>query len=245
MEKKRDWLLPASIVIAAVLVSGALVYNAGVSDVSKTEENGQVVQNQGPAELIRPVSNNDHIRGAGNPTVIIVEYSDLECPYCKTFHETMQQVMSEYDNQVAWVYRQFPLTSIHPKAVQEAEASECAAELGGNDAFWAYVDGIFKITPSNNGLDLGLLPDIAVGIGLDRNEFQSCLDGGKMAERIDEDMEDVGKLDAWSRQNTGRGIGTPYSVVINNKTGESTVIPGAVPFAQVKSAIDQILNSDK
>jgi protein-disulfide isomerase len=106
-----------------------------------------------------PVTEKDHIFGNPQAEMVIVEYSDLECPFCKRFHETMIQIMSEYgkEGKVAWVYRHFPLDAIHSKARREAEAVECAGELGGNDKFWAYVNKLVEITPSNNQLDASLL----------------------------------------------------------------------------------------
>jgi protein-disulfide isomerase len=101
---------------------------------------------------IRPVTEADHILGNPNAKIIIVEYSDLECPFCKQFHNTMHQIISNNPD-VAWVYRHYPIPQLHPKAFHEAEATECAWEQGGNDAFWKYTDTIYKITPSNNGLD--------------------------------------------------------------------------------------------
>src|SRR6185436_7093141 len=82
---------------------------------------------------MEPVTEKDHILGNPNAEVIMVEYSDLECPFCKEFHSTLRRVMNEYgkDGKVAWVYRHFPIDSLHPKARKEAEATECAAELGG------------------------------------------------------------------------------------------------------------------
>lgn len=109
------------------------------------------------SDSVRPVGEGEHLRGDPKATVKIVEFSDLECPFCKRFHLTMQQVMEEYSGKVAWVYRHFPLDSLHSKARKEAEATECAAELAGNDGFWAYIDKLFEITPSNNGLDPSLL----------------------------------------------------------------------------------------
>ncbi len=106
-----------------------------------------------------PVTEKDHIYGNPAADLLLVEYSDLECPFCKRFHETMTQVMKEYGDtgKVAWVYRHFPLDSIHSKARHEAEATECAGELGGKDKFFEYLNKLMEITPSNNQLDPNLL----------------------------------------------------------------------------------------
>jgi protein-disulfide isomerase len=94
---------------------------------------------------LRPLDENDHLQGATDAPVVVLEYSDLQCPYCKRFHDTMNQVMEKYgtEKKVAWAYRHFPILSNHPDAAKVAEASECAAELGGNDAFWKFLDEVF------------------------------------------------------------------------------------------------------
>ncbi len=94
---------------------------------------------------ITPLSQKDHLNGNPNAPVKIIEYSDLECPFCKEFHETMLQVMREYgaEGQVAWVYRHFPLTK-HPQAEPDAEAAECVASLGGETAFWDFITKVFS-----------------------------------------------------------------------------------------------------
>jgi protein-disulfide isomerase len=108
---------------------------------------------------IPPITDKDHIFGNRNADLLIVEYSDPECPFCKRFDATMNQVMDQYQasNKVAWVYRHFPLDSIHPKSRHESEALECANEIGGNAKFWEYVKVLFKVTPGNDGLDPTLL----------------------------------------------------------------------------------------
>ena len=108
------------------------------------------------AKAMRPVSkDSDHIRGNPAAPVTLVEYSDFECPFCKRFHTTAKRLVDESGGRVKWVYRHFPLDELHPvKARQEAVASECAAELGGNDAFWKFADRLYELTPSNNKTDI-------------------------------------------------------------------------------------------
>ena len=151
----------------------------------------------------------------------------------------MQRVLAEYGDKVAWVYRHFPIDELHPKARKEAEASECANELGGNDKFWAYIDRLFAITPSNNRLEPTELPKIAEYVGLDKTPFESCLASGKYAEKISNDLKDAGSAGA---------RGTPYSLVVA-ENGKKFVIPGALPFddsltpgqPNVKAIIDAAL----
>lgn len=190
------------------------------------------------AKSIKPVGVDDHIRGNPEAPVKLVEFSDFECPFCKRAHHTLQQVMAAYgeSGDVAWVYRHFPLDSLHKKARKEAQASECANELGGNDAFWAYADRLFEVTPSNDRLDLSLLPQIAEDVGLDRAKFEACLAGdergGKYADRIESDYQDAV---------TSGGTGTPFTVVIA-PNGEVFPISGAQPYAAFRSIIDLALS---
>lgn len=179
---------------------------------------------------LAPVTDKDWTRGKKNAKIAVVEFSDTECPFCKRFHPTMQQLVKEYPNDVKWIYRHFPLTSIHTKAVKEAEATECAGELGGNEGFWKYIDRLFEVTPSNDGLDPAQLPQIAEDVGLNRKKFESCLESGKYAEKVQKQADDA--IAAGAR-------GTPYSVVV---VGDQNVpVSGALPYEQLKSIIDQLI----
>ena len=152
----------------------------------------------------------DHVLGNPNAEVVIVEYSDLECPFCRVFHQTLTRIMEEYGKggSVAWVYRHFPLAQLHTKAAREAEATECAAELGGNLAFWKYINRIFEVTPSNDGLDLAKLPAIAAEVGLDRKAFEACLTSGRHASRVESE---------YTEATSAGGRGTPFNVLLLRK----------------------------
>jgi len=192
------------------------------------------------AGSVKPVTSKDHILGDPDAPVKLIEFSDFECPFCKSFHQSLARVMDEYgkDGRVAWVYRHFPIDELHSKARKEAQAAECANELGGNRAFWAYADKIFAATPSNNRLDLSLLPKFAEEIGLDRSNFETCLSGdargGKYAAHIEADVQDA---------SAAGGTGTPYTVVMT-RDGRTFPINGAQPYSVVKSVIDLALKEN-
>ncbi|MEK7112010.1 MAG: DsbA family protein [Patescibacteria group bacterium] len=201
------------------------------SDLAPGGVNGKLSEDQ--AKKVEKPNDKDRIRGSLDAEVYLIEYSDLECPFCKQFHATAQQAVEEYKDKVTWVYRHFPLDTLHPKADKEAEAAECAFELGGQDGFWKYVDKIFEVTPSNNGLDLAKLPTYAGQVGLNQTSFKSCLDGGRYADLVEEQYQ--GGI-------TAGVTGTPGNFIMNKK-GEVWVIPGAVPFDTLKLTIDEALKS--
>jgi protein-disulfide isomerase len=85
----------------------------------------------------------DFVRGDRNARVLLIEYSDYDCPFCIRFHNTAIQLIEKYAGQIAWIYRQFPLDSLHPDARIKSQGAYCAGKLGGNDAFWAFSDAMF------------------------------------------------------------------------------------------------------
>lgn len=223
--------IPSAILLGALIVSGALIYSSKkVTGGSVPTQQPQAVQQTGSLEKMTPVSSSDHIRGNPNAPVKIVEYSDTECPFCKKFQTTMQQVMAEYgkDGKVAWVYRHYPIDQLHSKARKEAIALECANEQGGNDKFWSYADRLYEITPANNGLDLAELPKIAEYLGLDMAKFNTCLASSKYDKHIEDEVQNA--------QATG-GNGTPWSIVVGNN-GKKYPLSGAQPITAIKQLID-------
>lgn len=220
---KSQYSLPIAILAVGALIAG------GIFLVSQ----GKPSQPQGTVADARPVDQTDHIIGNPDAPLKIVEYADLECPYCKVFHETMQQVMDYYgpSGKVAWVFRNFPLGQIHSKAPTEAAAAECAFDQGGNDAFFRYIKRLFEITPSQNGLDLAKLPQIASEVGLDANKLSQCLSANT----------NQAKVQAQYNEAIAAGLqGTP-AVVFMTSEGAVLSLNGAQPYASMRAAIDEIL----
>lgn len=215
--------------------SGALdrAVDAGIERYVERRRAAAAEREQRESGALRPVSNaRDHIRGKPDAPVTLVEYSDFECPFCKRFHGTLKELVDKSGGKVRWVYRHFPLVEIHSKAPREAAASECAAELGGNGAFWKFADRFFELTPSNNKTEIdAVLPRVARDIGLDEARFASCLASGRHTRRVEED-----------RQNalaTG-GRGTPWSIIVS-KRGKTYALSGAQPYAAVRRLVDLAL----
>ena len=143
----------------------------------------------------------------------------------------MLQLMKEYEGKVRWVYRHFPL-SFHQNAQKESEASECVAELGGNDKFWKFIDTIYERTTSNGtGFALDKLSPLAVEVGVDKAKFETCLNSGRYTDYVTQDLN----------SGIAAGVtGTPGTIVMNTK-GQSQIVPGAVDYSELKSLVDALL----
>jgi protein-disulfide isomerase len=226
-QPQNKFLIPLAVVVAGGLVAAAIYFGASPSRpiVSDTTS-----QNAEQVNLV-PVAGTDHIIGSRNADLVIVEYSDTECPFCKVFQNTMKEIVTSYGGKVAWVYRHFPIAQLHSKAPKEAEATECANELGGNQTFWNFINKVFETTNSNDSLDPSELPKIATAVGLGQTAFNTCLSSGRYAEFIKQSVAEAIKAGA---------LGTPYSIIIT-QDGKKILINGAEPIAMVKAKIDALL----
>jgi protein-disulfide isomerase len=224
---------PIAIVIAALIIGAAIYVSGGKAPIQVPANNADTAQASASLDKMAPVTAADHIFGNSNAPVKIVEYSDTECPFCKQFHQTLTQVMNDpaygAAGKVAWVYRDFPLASLHPRSPKEAEAMECANAQGGNDKFWAFMNRIMEVTPSNNGLDPTQLPVIAQYVGLDVAKFNTCLSSGTFTAKVNSMIQEA--------VSTG-GNGTPWSIVVG-PTGKKFPLSGSQSPQAVKALIDQ------
>jgi protein-disulfide isomerase len=181
-----------------------------------------------PSVVAAP-DDNDYFRGDRDAEITLIEYSDFQCPFCTRHHPTMAALVENNPGTVNWIYRHLPLRSIHPGAQKAGEAAECAGDLGGTDAFWAATDAIFE--DSSLATNFAGLAD---KVGLDSAAFVDCVETGKFADAVDEDLASA----------SAAGVrGTPGTIIYNNKTEESSLVSGARGEADIQAIIDNLLSN--
>jgi protein-disulfide isomerase len=214
LQPKSNVLLPISIIVAGLLIGGGLFMGLYLTKSSSPTTASNRPVNQHQEVNLKAVSSADHIRGSINAPVKLIEYSDTDCPFCQAFHPTVNTIYEKHaaTGKVAWVYRYFN-TGIqsHPHTELEARAAACVAQIGGNDAFWKYIDTLFErkdfTTNPPKFLDPSQLPVIAASYGVDKTKFNECLSSNSTAERVAQDTVDIKKAG---------GTGTPYSFIVSN-----------------------------
>lgn len=178
-----------------------------------------------PAQYQVKTPDDDNFMGNESATVTMTEFSDFQCPFCaRFFRDTEPQLKKDYidTGKIRFVYKHYPLPS-HSNAQKSAEASECAADIGGQGAFWQMHDKMFQ---NNNLLSVSNLKRFAREIGLNGTDFDACLDSGAMRGRVLRDQEEGKKLGV---------TGTPGFFINDQK------IEGAQPFSAFKAAIESKL----
>ena len=233
-KKKLDgsaaYAIPLAIVIAGVMVSGSIMFSKG----SPSNAQGAVVgQQEAPARSdidIDELVDDDPSIGDPNAPVTIVEFSDFQCPFCRSFYSsTYQQLKENYvdTGKVRIVYRDFPL-EFHSAARISALASECADE---QDRFWDYHDKLFEeqAKQGNGTISYGIdeLKRWASELGIDSGRFNECLDTQRYADEVDADFA--------AGQSVGVS-GTP-SFYINDR-----LLIGAQPYSEFEALIEAALN---
>lgn len=210
-------------VVGFVVFSG-FTQQEELASISEGFEVNQEIEDdeQSPASIEFNDSPEEHARGGnlGAP-VVIVEFSDFQCSYCSNFHSTMKQVIANYPTEVRWVYRHFPLDSIHVYARKAAEASECADQ---QDRFWEYADALYA---QQSEINIPFLSDLAKRLGLNMDKFNRCLNSGEFTAKVEENYQEGLKI----------GVrGTPGGLI------NGQPLDGAFPYEDLKPIIDGLLN---
>lgn len=233
--RNESLTIPLAIVFSGLLIAGAIIFSgsgksAGAQPVAQQlPETGSALPLEEQLKKLA-INSDDHVLGNPDAPVVIVEYSDTQCPFCLRFHASMNQAISEYgaSGKIAWVHRHWPLEQIHENARSQAHALECANELAGKEAFWKYLDAIF----TTEATAVPDLKQLAVAQGIDGNTFVSCQESKKYNARIDKDLAEGAEL----------GVrGTPYTLIVNQKTKKILPVNGALPYPQLKAQIELAL----
>jgi protein-disulfide isomerase len=223
--KGNPYLIPISIIIAGLFIAAGVFFSGRSGEGLKKEGENT----GGKATTLRSVdTKKDVIRGNKDAKLFIVEFSDFQCPYCRSFHESMKQVISK-NSSVLWTYRHLPLTQIHPEAEPAAIAGECIAKLGGNDAFWTFADSLFE---NQETLGSALYLSLAKKAGISVNAFTECLNSSEVRVEISSDVKEAVDLGA---------RGTPSSFIVNEKGEILEALAGAVPYQDIEAAITRAL----
>jgi len=193
-------------------------YRALVDELRKAGPRVELVLD--PPRYEVAVAPDDPSLGATNAPVTIVEFSDFQCPFCLRVAPTLKKLREAYGDRVRIVWKDFPLTSIHPQAFKAAEAGQCAREQG---KFWEYHDRLFA---NQQALQPEFLKNYASELGLDAAKFNACLDTAKYAERVQEQMGVGNAL----------GVGSTPSLFINGR-----LVAGAHPYETFAAIIDEEL----
>ncbi len=233
---------PSSVAVPIAIVAGfsliaLAIYFSGIGKTTVSTPTVPVEQNtqtaQKPASSIKPVDETDYIRGNQNAPILIVEYSDYDCPFCKSFHETMNLIMDEYgvSGKVAWVYRQFPIAELHPNAPRLSKAALCVGEAGGNDAFWKFSDSIFMERGTNEQTNVSRLEEYATKAGVSSEAYRSCMESNRHEDTIANSLREASEAGIRS---------TPNSFVIVGN--QQVPIEGAIPYEGMKLAIQNLVD---
>ena len=167
------------------------------------------------------VESSDPSRGSASAAVTIVEFSDFQCPYCQRASPALKQLLDKYDGRVRVVWKDFPLTQIHPQAFKAAEAAHCAGDQG---KFWEYHDRLFA---SQHALLVDDLKKYAKETSLDTARFAACLDTSKYSERVRDGVAVGNRL----------GVTSTPTMYINGR-----VVAGAYPYEALAAIVDEELD---
>lgn len=230
--------IPIAIICGFAMIAIAIFFtnSKGAAPNETVVTTAETEQNDGS---IRPVDETDYIYGNPNAPILIIEYSDYECPYCKKYHVTLAQIMQEYgvSGKVAWVYRQFPLTQIHPNASKISEAALCVGEIAGGpttsagqSAFWKFTNKIYEGRDYDTFTNVTKLPDYVEEAGQSKDAYIACLESNKLEQRVIDSAEEAYAIG---------GRGTPYTVLVVGDQQE--VINGAQPYSVVKGIVANLI----
>ena len=217
-------LIVNTLVLVAIFSGGDLlsIGNGGYDEYKPSVDSGADSGNR--VLDVLSVKDGEAVSGNKNSEILLVEYSDFECPFCSRFHPTAKRAVNELG--IAWAYRHFPLPS-HQTAEEGAIIAECVKDNLGDDEFLSYVDGVFE----NGTGNLGLYKSLGKREGLSDLQINTCLASDEYKSRVQDSVA----------EGSGIGVrGTPGSFIINRSTNKIAEVPGAVDFDTLRGIIDSV-----
>lgn len=226
---KKDYFLPLSILVAAVLIGGAVIYSTGVKTVNH-DQAADVGKTAGAVLTNEQLIDDDVILGDPKAPVTVVEFGDYQCPFCgRFFSQTESQIKKDYiqNGKVKMVFRDFAF--LGPESETSALAAQCAGEQG---KYWVFHDRLYETEIAdgqehNGNLSVGLMKSLAKELGLNQSQFNACLDSGKYKSEIEKDYND----------GVSAGVAGTPATFVNGK-----LVEGAQPYSVFKDLIEAALN---
>lgn len=183
-----------------------------------------------PTDLnIKKPTTDEHWTGSKDAKFVLVEYSDLECPFCKSVHPTLIKLLRENQGKVAWVFRHYPQIDEHKMSQKLAEAVECAADQGGEKGFWNMTDAIYEKMPNLELVELGY---IASSVGLSETTLRTCLDTNKFESKVNSAQKEAEKI--------GFRM-TPSTVIYNLSNDKTLLVEDDLPYDQFKTQLEAFM----
>ncbi len=231
MNNKNTLFFGLTIVLVGAIVAGGIIFNHKKT-IELEKKSVDVTE-----YTISPVTDNDHILGNPDADIILVEYADFRCAYCREFHVTMEQLMNEFGKtgNLAWVYRHFPredaIQNKDSLSIISANAAECVNDLGGKKEFWDFLRKVYVDLPIT--FDQNDLETAAVELGIDKEKFNECVSSRKFNDRIQKSIADGLLI-----YNHDSNFGTPYNILLT-KTGKQIEVVGSQSYTYLKEIIKQ------
>ncbi|MGM8936608.1 DsbA family protein [Pseudomonas neustonica] len=208
--------------------------NAIKAATTKIEQEKQALQVQaalsGWDSAVESMPEGRNIYGSLNAEFSLVEFSDLECGFCKRLHPTPKSLVEQSAGRINWEWRHFPLSFHNPSASGGAHAAMCVSELAGNKAFWAFTGAWFKAS-GMNGNGVAETTKLASSVGAPAEEFNACMQSQRYQDAIEKQVAEGTELGV---------TGTPGTFVVDNTTGNRVFVRGAQESSAYIQAILQL-----
>jgi protein-disulfide isomerase len=217
-----------------------LLKSDSISD--KNKQAAEAVDVNGDPSLdldkIPSIKEDDHVLGSEKADILMISYSDFQCPYCQNWHPTFNSLIEKYEDKITFVYRHFSLGFTYSDKL--AQTSECVAEYAGEEAFWKFTDklyekledqSIYTIEGENPIITDDSILSIAANAGAPLNQVKNCLESEEKADVITQMVSGA--------REAGIG-GTPSTIIISKKAGRE-LVPGAIPLEEVEAMLEKHL----